>query len=224
MQVGASAMGSFMRLFMQASANRVGAVGMRRRRPGCGARRIQSQVEILLQIARHHQNAGDLARSAVAWVECGKKASLSVMPQEAREALNEALAIEEVAPGSLSPVERAGALALLGKLEHEAGDLQAADLHYSEAVSLTPTEDVAAMGRRLFERAHVLEAQGAIELAEELVAKALKATLMSDGGAVRSLQLELRRYGAWLSYRAGDIAQASAGSRRWSMRCPMTNH
>lgn len=171
-----------------------------------------SQVETLLQIARHHQSAGDLVRSAVSWVECGYRASQSVMPQEAREALKEALAIEDVAPGSLSSVERANALALLGKLEHEAGDLQSADQHYSAAVDLTPSEDVAAMGRRLFERAHVLEAQGAIALAEELVSKALDATSNGPlGGAVRSLQLELRRYGAWLAYRAGDIAGASTG-------------
>ena len=127
------------------------------------------------------------------------------MPNEAMTALKSALAIQGQHIDALTPEEHAATRAKLGNLLLAAGDLQAAEAQLGQAVTLTPPTQHYDAATRLFDRARVLEAQGDIDVADMLVAEARAKLEQLTGEEIIRLDLELRRYGAWLTYRAGDI-------------------
>jgi tetratricopeptide (TPR) repeat protein len=111
---------------------------------------LARKVAPIVERAAKKAKADETSRTAEDWFELGCNVEVST-PAEARDAYRRAI---ELDPGHTD------AHVNLGRLLHEAGELDAAEAHYRLALDLTPTDGIA-----WFNLGLVLEARGQLDLA-----------------------------------------------------------
>jgi tetratricopeptide (TPR) repeat protein len=111
---------------------------------------LARKVAPIVERAARKARSDDSTRTAVDWFELGCNVEVS-SPDEARDAYRRAIELE---PGHTD------AHVNLGRLLHEAGELDAAEAHYRMALDVTPDDAIA-----WFNLGLVLEGRGQLDLA-----------------------------------------------------------